>query len=139
MYTKQDFKKCDNSSIEKIHLKFCKRYLEVNNKASNIACRAELGRLPLLIPINQKTMKYFVYLNNKDNDSIVKQSFLMSKNLHSMNNFGYYSNFINMFEQCNLASLGTESLDNDKIRRYTTETREKYLSFWRHSLKNSKN
>ena len=70
--------------------------------------------------MNQKIMKYFVYLNNKDNDSIVKQSFLMSKNLHSMNNSGYFSNFINMFEQYNLTSLDAESLDNDKIRRYTT-------------------
>ena len=74
----------------------------VGNKASNIACRAELGRLPLLIPINQKIMNYFVYLNNKDNDSIVKQSVLMSKNLHSMNNSGYYSKFIKMFEQYKL-------------------------------------
>ena len=32
------------------------------------------------------------------------------------------------------SSLDTESLDNDKIRRYTTEMREKYLSFWWHSL-----
>ena len=45
----------------------------------------------------------------------------MSKNLHSMNNFGYYTNFINMFEQYNLTSLDTESLENDKIKRYTTE------------------
>ena len=82
-------------------------------------------------------MKYFVYLNNKDNDSIVKQSFLMSKNLHSMNNSGDHSNFINMFEQYNLTSLDTESLDHDKIRRHTTEMREKYLPFWRHSLENS--
>ena len=82
-------------------------------------------------------MKYFVYLNNKDNDSIVKQSFLMSKNLHSMNNSGYYCKFINMFEQYNLISLDTESLDNDKIGRYTTEMREKYpVSFLRHSLEN---
>ena len=45
-----------------------------------------------------------------------------------------------MFEQYNLGSLDTESLDNDKIRRYTTEMREKikYLSFWRHSLEHSK-
>ena len=93
MYTKQDFKKWDSSPKEKIHLKLCKRYSEVNNKASNIACRAELDKLPLLIPINQKIIKYFVYLNNKDNDSIVK---LMSKNLHSMNNSGYFSNFINI-------------------------------------------
>ena len=45
MYTKQDFKKWDSSPTEKKNLKLCKRYLEVNNKASNIACRAELGRL----------------------------------------------------------------------------------------------
>ena len=99
MHTKQDFKTCYRSAIEKIHLEFCKRYLEVNNKASNIACRAELGRLPLIIPINQTIMKYLVYLNNKDNDSIVKQSFLMSKNLHSINNSGFYSNFVNLIEQ----------------------------------------
>ena len=83
-------------------------------------------------------MKYIIYLNNKDNESIVKHCFLMSKNLHSMNNSGYYSNFINMFEQYNLTSLETESLDNDNIRRHTTEMREKYLSLWRHSLENSK-
>ena len=40
------------------HLQFCKRYLEVNNKASNIACRAELGRFPLNITINKKFLKY---------------------------------------------------------------------------------
>ena len=50
MYTKQDFETWDSSPIEKIHLKFCKCYLEVNNEASNIVCRAELDRL-LLIPI----------------------------------------------------------------------------------------
>ena len=40
MYTTQDFKKWDSSPIEKLHLKFCKCYLEVNKKASNKACRA---------------------------------------------------------------------------------------------------
>ena len=115
MDTKQDFKAWDRSPIEKIHLKFCKRYLEVNNKASNIACRAELGRLPQIIPINQRIMKYLVYLNNKDNDSIVKQSFLMSKNLHLINNSGFYSNFINLKEHYHLPNFDPESLDNERI------------------------
>ena len=39
-----------------------------------------------------------------------------------------------MFEQYNLTSLDTESLENDKIKRYTTEREN--LSFWRHSLEN---
>jgi len=116
MYSKQDFKIWDNSPIEKIHLKFCKRYLEVNNKASNVACRAELGRYPILIAINQKIMKYFVYLNNKENDSIVKQSFLMSKNLHTINNTGFYSNFMSMLEKYHSSDLNPENLSNDLIR-----------------------
>lgn len=48
----------------------------MNNKASNLACRAEQGRLPLI-------MEYFVYL--KDNSNVVKQSFFLSKHPHSVN------------------------------------------------------
>ena len=55
-YTKPDLKSWDSSQIEKTHLQFCKRYLEVSNKASNVAYGAELGRFPLIIAINQKIM-----------------------------------------------------------------------------------
>ena len=78
-YAKSDLKSWDSSQIEKTHLQFCKRYLEVSNKASNVACRAELGRFPLIIAINQKIMNYSSYLLSKDNSSIVKQIFLMSQ------------------------------------------------------------
>ena len=73
-------------------------------------------------------MKYFVYLNNKDNDSIVKQSFFMSKNLHFINNSGFYSNLMNLIEQYHLSNVDPESLDHDRIRRYTTNRKEKYPS-----------
>ena len=82
VYAKPDFKTWDGSQIEKAHLQFCKRYLEVNNKASNIACRAELGRFPLNITINQKILKYILYIQSKDEESLVKQAFLMSLDLH---------------------------------------------------------
>ena len=58
VYTKSDFKSWENSPTEKTHLQFCKRYLEVSNKASNIACRAELGRFPLIIDINKRMLNY---------------------------------------------------------------------------------
>ena len=51
VYVKHDFKAWDNTPIEKTHLKFCKRYLEISNKASNVASRSELGRFPLIINI----------------------------------------------------------------------------------------
>ena len=71
---KSGFKTWDSSQVAKTQLKFCKRFLEVNNKASNVACRAELGRLPLNITINQKILNYIFYIKSKDEESIVKQS-----------------------------------------------------------------
>ena len=60
VYAKPDFKTWEGSQIEKAHLQFCKRNLKLYNKASNIACRAELGRVPLNISINQKILKYIL-------------------------------------------------------------------------------
>ena len=53
-YAKPDVKTAHKS---RRRLQFCKRYLAVNSKASNIACRAALGRLPLYITINQNIFK----------------------------------------------------------------------------------
>ena len=75
VYVKHDFKSWDSSQIENTHLQFCKRYLEVSNKASNMACRAELGRLPLNIAINQKIINYFLYLHNKGMTLLLNRSF----------------------------------------------------------------
>jgi len=77
-------------------------------------------------------MKYFVYLNNKEYDSIAKQSFLMSKNLHSTDKSGFYFKFVYMIEQYHFYDLDPESVDNISITRYATDL--KYKSFWRHSL-----
>ena len=40
--------KWDQSPNEKIHSKFCKIYLGVNRKATNIASKGEMGKFPLL-------------------------------------------------------------------------------------------
>ena len=45
----QIFKSRDSSVIEKNLLEFCKRYLQVHNKASNIARIAELGKFHTII------------------------------------------------------------------------------------------
>ena len=65
-FAKSGFKSWDSSAIEKTHLQFCKRYLEVHNKASNHACRAELGKFPLIIDINKKILNYLNYLRHRE-------------------------------------------------------------------------
>ena len=56
---KQTFQNWEKSPIEKVHLRFCKYYLGVNGKATNTACRAELGRFPLklLVDLRIVTLK----------------------------------------------------------------------------------
>ena len=76
-----NFKNWDQSFFEKTHLKFCKIYLELNRRALNSASRAELVRLPLQITLAKKALKYYSYLCNKDENTIVKHSFIMSKEL----------------------------------------------------------
>ena len=75
------FKTEQKSPIEKVHLRLCKYYLGVNGKATNIACRAELGRFPLKLLINLRILKYFVLLNDLLEDLLPKRAFIMSKSL----------------------------------------------------------
>ena len=67
--------KVSDHTVEQWKSLLKKRYLEVNNKASNIACWEELGRFPLNITINQKILKYILYIQSKDEESLVKQAF----------------------------------------------------------------
>ena len=46
--------------LEKFHLKFCKRILGVHAKSTNVAVYAELGRLPLIVPISVQIVKYWL-------------------------------------------------------------------------------
>ena len=54
----------DDLHIEKLNLKFCKYLLGVNEKASNLTVRGELGRYPLLIDVVLSMIKYWVRLND---------------------------------------------------------------------------
>ena len=100
-FVKSDFKSWDNSGIEKTHLHFsvfCKRYLEVHNKSSNVACRSELGRFPLIIDTNNKILNYLNYLQEKDEKFyyIVKQSLKISVDLYHSGQNSFYSSLKKM-------------------------------------------
>ena len=122
---------------KKSHLQFCKRYLEVSNKASNVACRAELGRFPLIIAINQKIMNYSSYLLSKDNCSIVKQIFLMSQDLHHADEKSYYSNIISLSKYYDFPCFDITYLTDAKIKHCVSLMQQKYILHWQHTMQNS--
>ena len=50
--------------IEKLHMKFCKIFLGVHSKASNLAVYSELGRYPLVIDQVIQCLKYLEAILN---------------------------------------------------------------------------
>ena len=138
-YVKSDFKSWDSSAIEKTHLQFCKRYLEVHNKAStyDIACRAELGKFPLIIDINKKIINYLGYLQEKDENSIVKQSLQISIDLHYNSQNSFYFSLMKMTDYYDFYDFNRYSLNDRKIKHYMDLMKKKYISYWRQILQHS--
>ena len=127
VYTKPDFKTWESTQIEKTHLKFCKRYLKVSNKACNVACRADLGRFPLRIAINRKILNYILYLLSKDDDSVVKQFFLMSLDLYSSGKSSFYSNLVRISEFYNQPNFDPLLVTGAKINHYLKLMQQQYI------------
>ena len=118
------------------HLQFCKRYLEVNNKASNIACRAELGRFPVNVTINKKILKYILYIQSKGEESFVKKSFLISFDLHYNGKNSLHSHLMNMSEYFNLLDFNPDLLDEAMVKSSVSSMKQEYISYWQqHSQK----
>ena len=67
--TYQNSAQIEKHPIEIMHLEFCKSILRVHRRATNNACRAELGQFPSYIKIYKRVMKYWIHLKNSDPDS----------------------------------------------------------------------
>ena len=115
-FFKSDFKSWDNSPIEKAHLLFCKLYLDVQNKASNMVRRAQLGKYAMIIDINKKIHDYLSYLQDKDDNSTVKHCLQMSIELCSNGQNSVYSNLLRMSEYFNLNDFNYNSRNDRKIK-----------------------
>ena len=137
-FVKSDFKSWDNSLIEKAHLQFCKRYLEVHNKASNMASRAELGKYPIIIDINKKILNYLSYLQDKDDNSIVKQSLQISIELYNSGQNSFYSNIMKTSEYFSLFDFNYNSLSDSKIKQLVDLMKKQYVSYWNQTLQHSR-
>ena len=66
-----------------------------------MASRAELGKYPIIIDINKKILNYLSYLQDKDDNSIVKQSLQISIELYNSGQNSFYSNMMKMSEYFN--------------------------------------
>ena len=90
-YENVDFVKWDKSPIEKAHLRYCKSYLGINRKSSNLAARSELGRFPIETLMDQKILNYFIHLNFLNDNSLCKQALNLSYDLSTNHKTFFYA------------------------------------------------
>ena len=72
--------------LEKLHLKFCRRILQVHSKTTNIGVYGELGRAPLFIAQVVSAMKYFYHLKFSSENRLLEEFF---SNVTEMQNHSF--------------------------------------------------
>ena len=73
----------DKSTIEQVHIKFCKQALNTPWYTENIACRAELGRYPLstdIKAVKASIFSYWLRLQHKTANPLLKEAFHHARN-----------------------------------------------------------
>jgi len=139
-YQKHNFDLWDKLPTEKVHLRFCKYFLGINKKASNIASRSELGRFPLKIFVDTLTLKFYNHLITLPDDSIAKQTFLISKSLLSRNKPCFHSNLQTIFDLYklgNITTLNDNIITNHRLQEFVCKMKEQYFEKWKNDLANS--
>ncbi len=64
--SQQDWTKWDKHPIELMHAELCESILQVQRKAPNSLCRAELGQYPLLFNIQKQALNFWNHLKKGD-------------------------------------------------------------------------
>ncbi len=65
----QDLTKWEKHPIETLHAELCKNILHVHRHTTNNACRAELGKYPLITKIQKRAIKFWKHLKLSDPQS----------------------------------------------------------------------
>ena len=135
-YLKQTFQNWEKSPTEKVHLRFCKFYLGVNGKATNIACRAELGRFPLKLLIDLRISQYFIRLTDLPEESLAKQTFMMYKSLLDAHKSSFHTNLHHILELYNINRPNNQELlvTDTSCNSYLKIMKAEQLKIWESKL-----
>ena len=85
IYDKDDYNSWENDIIEKTQIQFGEQVLGVNKQCPNVACRNEFGRLPLKEITNANIIKFWIHLENKQDDNYAKHRLKISKDMAEKN------------------------------------------------------
>ena len=108
IYDKDDTNPWEKDIIEKTHIYFCKQVLGVNKQCPNVACRNELGRLPLKELTDLNVIKFWKHLENQPENSIAKQCLHISAQMADKNQMSLMQKVNDLCKKANLNPLNLD-------------------------------
>ena len=137
----------DKLPYKTLHLKASKHILQVSKSATNIAVRAELGRLPLMFNIICAISKYRARLESFKDDDLLYHALKSQKSLHS-NSYktATYDKFADQLLKnldipaCPVANIKTLKTDlNNFVLPIKRKCKEVYLDIFKNLMANLQN
>ena len=91
----------------------------------------------MMITIHQNILKYILYIQSKGDESVVKQAFLISFDLHCNGKNSFHSRLMNMSEYFKLPGFNPDLLDIAMVKSYVSSMKQEYISYWQNTLQHS--
>ena len=79
-----------------------------------------------------------MYLLRKNEDTIVKQTFRISLEVHYSGKNSFYHKLIKISEYYDLSDFDPNNLSEAKIKHYIDIIKQKYITYWQHTIHHSK-
>ncbi len=121
----QDLTKWEKHPIETLHAELCKTILHVHRHTTNNACRAELGKYPLIIKIQKRTIKFWKHLKLSDPQSYHNKALQYQEMSKESNPFP------RLIQSFSPDASSTDALNhNIKINQITAQIKQNYITHW---------
>ena len=77
------------------------------------------------------------HIQSKDEESCVKQAFLISFDLHCNGKNSFHSHLMNVSEYFKLPDFNPDLLDIAMVKSYVSSVKQEYISYWQNTLQHS--
>ena len=123
--------------VEKVHIKFLKRVLRLNQNATSITLYGECGRFPLNVIRKIKSIKYWFKISTQRNTLMYKFlcDYLSDESYHANS---WFSNIKNLLNDLGFHYLWNNTdVDSGHISTLVQRVYDQYLQQWNNYIKTS--
>ena len=129
----------EHDNIERVQLTFCKFFLGVNKRTSNMAVLGECGRLPLYASYHTRCIKYWVEIQEMPAHRYPKQVYTMLEQQHKMGRVTWATHIKRLLTKYDLEHVWETRLIGDKRKLLTqlrTNIENTFMKEWKDKITN---